>query len=80
MKSELSAMWRPRHTLRPKPYETFGAGRARRNFPSGIEMPRRVKTRCILTIDLGVTIHLPYVWDTNRAFGDEHPVVPVILG
>ena len=42
-------------------------------------MPGWVKIRGILTMDLVVVGHVPYVRDASRAFRDEHSSVPVVL-
>ncbi len=41
-------------------------------------MQRGVKMGGILTIDLGVAVHVPHVGDVNRTVWDEHPFVLVI--
>jgi len=55
-------------------------GHARRDVPARIEIPRWVKTLRILPEDLGVTVHVPYVCDTDSALGDKHSFIPIILG
>ena len=57
----------------------LGIRRARRDVAIGVEMPRRFEMRSILAIDLGVAVQVPHIGDTDRALGNEHPLVPVIL-
>ena len=55
-------------------------GHSRRNFPTGIEIPPRIKMLRALTLlspkiseSRFVHVHVPQICDTYRAFSDQHP-------